>query len=171
MLKKVPGMDFDLLYVVFADSSHADCDGARSTACDLHVLQGGLVDHMSWVPNVVPMSTAESENNCYSVAAMRTRFIAKAIFKILFDDPNFDYTVPICVDSQAAIQMNESDNPTRRTRHIESRYWYGRLLRERALVAYVKVNGKEEQPADIGTKITTSEGSVFYRGLFEAPYM
>ena len=171
MLRKVPGMNFDLLYVVFADSSHADCDGARSTACDLHVLQGGLVDHMSWVPNVVPMSTAESENNCYSVAAMRTRFIAKAVFKILFNDPNFDYTVPICVDSQAAIQMNESDNPTRRTRHIESRYWYGRLLRERALVAYVKVDGKEEQPADIGTKITTSEGSVFYRGLFEAPYM
>ena len=75
---------------------------------------------MSWVPNVVPMSTAESENNCYSVAAMRTRFIAKAVFKILFDGQNFDYTVPICVDSQAAIQMNESDNPTRRTRHIEA---------------------------------------------------
>ena len=118
-------MDFDLLYIIFVDSSHGDSDGGRLMAFDLHVLQGGLIDHMSWVPNVVPLSTTESENNCYSVAARRVRLITKAAFKILFDDPDFSYTVPICMDSQAAIQMNESDNPTRKTRHIESRYWYG----------------------------------------------
>ena len=112
---------------LIADSSHADSDGDRLTACDLHILQGGLIDHMSWVPNVVPISTAEFENNCYSVVAMRTRFITKAIFKILYDDPDYAYTVLICMDSQAAIQMNESDHPTRNTRHVESQYWYGQL--------------------------------------------
>ena len=112
---------------LIADSSHADSDGDRLTTCDLHILQGGLIDHMSWVPNVVPISTAEFENNCYSVVAMRTRFITKAIFKILYDDPDYAYTVLICMDSQAAIQMNESDHPTRNTRHVESQYWYGQL--------------------------------------------
>lgn len=38
MLKNVPGMDFDPLYIVFADSLHADSDEGRWTACDLHVL-------------------------------------------------------------------------------------------------------------------------------------
>ena len=77
--------------------------------------------------------------------------------------PWFSYSMPICMDSQAAIQMNESDNPTRKTRHIESRYWYGRLQRERALVAFVMVDGKHEQPADPGTKITPSDRSAYIR--------
>lgn len=47
MLKDVPGMDLDPLYIVFADSSHTNSNEGRLTACGLHVLLGGLTDHMS----------------------------------------------------------------------------------------------------------------------------
>ena len=85
MLKEVPEFEgLDPTFVVFADSSHGDCDNRRSTACDLQVYQGGLVDHISWVPNPIPQSSAESKNNCYSAAIMRMRYTKKAICKILF---------------------------------------------------------------------------------------
>ena len=56
---------FDPSVMAFADSAHADNDLAKSTACNLLVFQGGIIDHTSWVPPVVALSTAESENNCY----------------------------------------------------------------------------------------------------------
>ena len=68
MAKEFEVFDGDLMYVVFADSAHADCNEGRSTACDLQVFQGGIIDHISWVPNPVPLSTAQSESNCYSAA-------------------------------------------------------------------------------------------------------
>ena len=74
------------LYCVFADSSHADCDKGRSTGCDLHFFQGGLIDHISWVPDPIPLSLAESESNCYSAAVARSRFPFRAISRILFGD-------------------------------------------------------------------------------------
>ena len=46
MLKKIPGMDFDPLIIVFADSLHGDQEQGMSTACDLQVSQGGLVDYI-----------------------------------------------------------------------------------------------------------------------------
>jgi hypothetical protein len=170
LLQSIPNLDADLMYVVFADSAHADCDKGRSTACDLQVFQGGLIDHISWVPNPIPLSTAESESNCYSAAIMRSRFAIKAILKILFDTPDMPYTVPILVDSTAAIAMNSSDNPSRKTRHIESRYWYGRQSVEQGLAKLYKVDGGSQQPADPGTKNQLHEETQFYRDLFEAKY-
>ena len=172
MLSEVPGFeDFDPSFIVFADSAHADSDQQRSTACDLQVFQGGLIDHISWVPNPVPMSTAESENNCYSAAIMRMRFTKKAICHILFGKPSAPLTVPVLVDSTAAISMNESENPTRRTRHVDSRYWYGRVSIAEGHAVLVKVDGKTQQPADIGTKNMRDRESQYYRYLFESPYL
>ena len=69
MLKEIEGCMFDPFFLTFANSAHADCDQSQSTACDLQVFQGGLIDHISWVPNPVAQSTAEkSESNCYSAA-------------------------------------------------------------------------------------------------------
>ena len=172
MLQEVEGFrDKDPTFLVFADSAHADCDEQRSTACDLQVFQGGLVDHTSWVPKPVPMSTAESESNCYSAAIMRMRFTKKAICKIMLGDQDAPYTTPILVDSAAALAMNTSDNPTKRTRHVESRYWYGRSSIADGHAALVKVDGKTQQPADIGTKNMRDCESQYYRYLFESPYL
>ena len=113
LLEQVPAFKgFDPFFIVFADSAHADADQCRSTACDIQVLQGGLIDHMSWVLNPIPQSTAESENNCYSAAIMRVLYTMTAVSQLWFQQENVLYTVPICVDSTAAIAMNESDNIT-----------------------------------------------------------
>ena len=173
LVREVPGFldKFDPSYFVFADSAHGDSDERRSTACDLQVYQGGLIDHISWVPKPVPLSTAESENNCYSAAIMRMRYTKKAICHILFMDEDAPLTVPILVDSTAAIAMNESDTPTRRTRHVESRYWYGRRSVQAGHAAMVKVDGKTQQPADVGTKNMRDRESIYCRGPFESPHM
>ena len=171
MLKEVPEFEaYDPVFVVFADSAHADSDQGRSTACDLQVFQGGLIDHNSWLPHPVPMSTAESESNCYSAGIMRMRYTKKAICKILFMDANAPLTVPVCVDSSAAIAMNTASNPSRKTRHVESRYWYTKSSIREGHVGLVKVDGKTQQPADIGTKNQRDKESQYYRYLFEAPY-
>ena len=59
-------------------------------------------------------------------ALARVQFPLRAWKMIAHNEPERPMTVPIMVDSQAAIAMNESDNPTRRTRHIESHSWCGR---------------------------------------------
>ena len=156
--------------MVFADSAHADNDFAKSTACDLLVFQGGIIDHTSWVPPVVALLTAASENNCYSAALARLQFPLRAWKNIVHNEPERPMTVPIVVDSQAAIAMNESDNPTRRTRHIESRFWCGREAVLRGLAKFIKVEGKAQQPADLGTKSQTHDETRHCRGLFEAPF-
>lgn len=170
MLKEVPDFQgFDPTFVVFADSSHADSDEGRSTACDIQVYQGGIIDHISWIPNPIPMSSAESENNCYSAAIMRMRYTKKAIAKILFGSEDTQLTVPVCVDSTAAIAMNTSENPTRKTRHVESRYWYAKSSIREGHAALVKVDGATQQPADPGTKNQNDRETQYYRYLFEAP--
>ena len=169
MLRELPGFDYDPFIVVFADSAHADSDEGRSMACDLQVMQGGLIDHVSWVPNPIPMSTAESENNCYSAACMRILYTMKAIKKIFMGSTEATYTVPVLVDSSAAIAMNTSENPSRRTRHVASRHWFARQSQQQGHTALVKVDGKTQQPADIGTKLFKEDDSAYYRALFEAP--
>ena len=96
MLKEVPDFQgFDPTFVVFANSSHTDSDKGRSTACDIQVYQGGIIDHTSWIPNPIPMSLAESENNCYSAAIMRMRYTKKAIAKILFGSEDTQLSWPL----------------------------------------------------------------------------
>lgn len=57
LLQGVPKFDgFDPIYVVFVDSAHGDSDERRSTACDMKFYQGGLINHISWVPTVVPVN-------------------------------------------------------------------------------------------------------------------
>ena len=100
---------------------------------------------------------------------MRMRYTKKAIAKILFGSEDTQLTIPICVDSTAAIAMNTSDNPTRKTRHVESRYWYAKTSINEGHAKLVKVDGATQQPADIGTKNQNDREMQYYRYLFEAP--
>ena len=171
MLSEVP--DFtkkcDPLFVVFADSAHADCDEGKSTACDLQTFRGGLIDHISWVPNPVPMSTAESENNCHSSAIVRCRHTMSAIAHILWGTSEAQLTVPICVNSSSGVAMNVAEKPTRRTRHVSSRFWCGRAAVEAGHVGFAKVKGDSQMPADPGTKLMNDRQSQHCRCPFEAP--
>ena len=126
---------------------------------------------MSWIPTPVPLSTAESENNCHAIAVMRALYIARIVAELESGSPDAaPQTVPICVDNSAALIMNESDNTSRRVRHVESRYWFGKTARQRGLVKFIKVDGKTQQPADLGTKNVQDSEARPYLDLFEAPY-
>ena len=109
---------FSKNYLVCADSSHGDADNRRSTGCDIHIYQGGLIDHNSWVPGPVPQSTAESELNTYSASAMRAIYVEEIIRQL--EGRQYRNTVPILVDNTAAIAMTNSDNISRKARHIGS---------------------------------------------------
>ena len=100
---------------------------------------------------------------------MRMRYTKKAIAKILFGSEDTQLTVPVGVDSTAAIAMNTSENPTRKTRHVESRYWYAKSSIREGHAARVKVDGATQQPADPGTKNQNDRETQYYRYLFEAP--
>ena len=121
------------------------------------------------------MSTAESENNCYSVAIMKGKYISRVLNFVrnghdIRRPSRLLSTIPICVDNNAAIVMNQSENITRRVRHVESRFWYGRQAVQSGEVKFIKVDGKTEQPADIGTKNMQEKDARKYLDLFEAPY-
>ena len=102
---------------------------------------------------------------------MRVIYIARTIAFILSGKRGYHpYTIPICVDNSAAIMMNESENLSRKVRHVEARYWYGRVACQQGLVTFVKVIGKTQQPADIGTKNVPEVDARPHINMFEAPY-
>ena len=76
-----------------------------------------------------------------------------------------------CGQSSAAICMNLSENPTKRTRHVDTRYWYGCTSIAEGHAALVKVDGKTQQPANPGTNNMRDRESQYYRYLFESPYL
>ena len=153
MLEGVPEFKgFDPTYVVSANSAHANNNESRSTACDTHVFQGGLIDHISWVPNLIPQLTAESKSDCHLAAIMRVLHAKKAISHLLHGEKDVDLTVPICVNNLAAVIMNTSDAPTHCTRHMESRCWFGKQAIQQGHAKFVKVDGALQQPANDGTK-------------------
>ena len=92
----------------------------------------------------------------------------KAFAPLFMNNPNDTLTVPILVDSNAAIAMNTSDQPTRRTRHVESRFWFGKQAIQEGKAAFVKVDGKTQQAADPGTKNQQASEYEPYMDLFEA---
>ena len=55
-------------------------------------------------------------------------------------------------------------------RHIESRFWFGRSAVQSGRAKFIKVDGKTQQPADLGTKNIQEKDAHKYLDLFEAPY-
>ena len=152
----------------FTDASHGDCDESRSTGCSLGILQGGVVDMQSFVPQPIPHSTAESETMALSVGAMSSAYIRMGLMDVLFDEPSRPWTVPMMSDSQAAIAMNESDRPSRRSRHIERRWFYARDEAKKRLLALHHVPA-DYSLADLGTKNLPFDESAYKLSRLEVP--
>ena len=163
-------------HMTFADSSHADAGEGRSTACQLQICQGGVISHASWVPEPVAMAQAESENNCHSAAIMKGKCISSVLNFIRngcdCQQPHrLLSAIPICVDDNAAIIMNQSENIAQRVRHVESRFWHGRQATQAGKAKFIEVDGKTEQPTDIGAKnMQEKKDARKHLDLFEAPF-
>ena len=134
----------------FTDASHGDCDQGRSTLAYMGFFQGGLVDMNSFVAQPVPHSTAELETMAIGLGAMAYSYARQAIADVLFDDDTKPWTVPFLSDSQAAIAMNESEKPTKRNKHIDKRYFFGRQEKMSSNVDYMYVDTTRCMP-DVAT--------------------
>ena len=55
-------------------------------------------------------------------------------------------------------------------RHIESHFWHGQQAAQAGEVKFVEVDGKTEQPADIGAKNAQEKDACKLLDLFEAPH-
>jgi len=150
----------------FTDASHGDCDESRSTACYMGFFQGGLIDASSFVAQPIPHSTAESETIALATGAMACTYARRGIASVLYDDPDRLWTVPMISDSQAAIAMNSQDKPTRRSRHIERRWFYARQERLASRLAFHHIDA-DHSLADLGTKNLTAEDAAYKLSIVE----
>ncbi|MGH7954439.1 MAG: reverse transcriptase domain-containing protein [Gloeomargaritales cyanobacterium] len=139
----------------FSDSSWQDCpDTGRSTGSYLVFYQGGVVDHSSFIPEPVAMSSGEAEYNAACVTCMATshiRMIVNEMSSLNCADPQKQEPVLIILDNEAAICMSKSLKDTKRTRHIDRRIHYVRHGIKAGLhkLTYIPAN---HQLADNGTK-------------------
>ena len=152
----------------FTDSSHGDSDESRSTGCYIGVFQGGIIDAQSFVPQPIPHSTAESETNALAVGSMACSYARMGIADVLCNDPSRPWTIPLFTDSSAAIAMNNNERPSRRTRHIDRRYFFtrGEIAAARVRLHHIPA---DYSLADVGTKNLTAEESVYKLSLMETP--
>jgi len=150
----------------FTDASHGDCDESRSTACYMGFFQGGLIDASSFVAQPIPHSTAESKTIALATGAMACTYARRGIASVLYDDPDRLWTVPMISDSQAAIAMNSQDKPTRRSRHIERRWFYARQERLASRLVFHHIDA-DHSLADLGTKNLTAEDAAYKLSIVE----
>ena len=158
----------DLSFFYFTDSSFQDCDEGRSTAAYMGFFQGGVIDHNSFVPVPVAGSTAEAETNALAAGAMAAAYTRRGISDIMFNDEDRPWTVPFFSDSEAAIAMNSSEKVTKKSRHIERRWFYAKqeFLASRVMFFHIK---DPFSLADVGTKNLTAEESRFKLSHLEMP--
>ena len=133
----------DPFFVCFTDSSFHDCDDARSTGGYLTLLQGGIVDMNSFVPDPIAMSTCEAESNAQCIAIMASRHINKMVMEILTGHPDTPFTLPLFTDNKSSINLAESDKRTKASRHIERRFQYVRHAVIRGLTALYFVAARQ----------------------------
>jgi hypothetical protein len=132
------------------------------------IYQGGVIDMSSFVAQPIPHSTAESETIAISLGAMACAYARMGIADILFDNPNRPWTIPMISDSSAAIAMNTNDKPTRRNRHIDRRYFYGREEYTASKLTYHHIDA-DHSLADLGTKNLTAEEAAYKLSIVEYP--
>jgi hypothetical protein len=114
MLQEAGHGSIDPSFFYTVNSSFQDCDtNGRSTGCCMGFLAGGCIDHSSFVPPPIAMSTAEAETNVLTIGAMATRHKSLIFFDLLYGNPDHQFTVPIFSDSQSMLAITANDCGTR----------------------------------------------------------
>jgi hypothetical protein len=157
------------MLVTISDSSWSDCEDKRSTGCYIILCQGGIVDHSTFVPTPIAMSSAEAEIYAKTVAAMSTNYLRQVFCELEFGDPDRPFTVPILTDSQSGIFITQNNRDTKHTRHIERRWFFIRLCRQQGVVTVDFLPGDEFNVADLGTKNSSSPANAYKLSIVEVP--
>ena len=97
------------------------------------------------------MSSAESEYNAHAFALTAAIHMKQIYNNLMGYHPDAPLTFHTYVDSSSAIAMMNSDQVTRKARHIERRIHFVRQARAQGVFIPFKIPG-EQNPADVGTK-------------------
>jgi hypothetical protein len=159
----------DPSFICITDSSWGDCDDRKSTGCYIILVQGGIVDHSSFVPNPITLSSAEAEINAMTIGAMATNYIRQVYCHVMFNDPSRPFTVPMFTDSSSGIFITQNERDTKRTRHIERRWLFIRSCRKNGYIAMYFIPGDKYNISDLGTKNCSSPGSSYKLSIIEVP--
>jgi hypothetical protein len=143
--------------IQFSDSSFQDCpDTARSTGGYLTFMQGGVIEAVSTMPNIISQSTCEAEYCTASITVMSGCYIRKIFNELLGYDSDRPLSIPLGIDSQSAMDTAQSERETNRTRHIARRFHYVRHATHTGSTVLFKVEGTKN-PSNSMTKVLTAE--------------
>ena len=133
-------MDFPI--IALSDSSFQDCeDTGRSTGGYLIFYMGAVIDAAAVVPPIVTNSTGEAEYTTAALCIMACAFVRKIVNEILGKPIDAHLTIPLGLDSKAAIDIANSPKETKKTRHIARRYHYFRWNVETGATRLFTVSG------------------------------
>ena len=123
----------DKLTVTFTDASWQDCvDTGQITGGYVTFKSGGVVNHRSYLPVPVALSSREAEYLAAYVActaAQHIRMLNYNLYHLMEENYELEKTQTypssnVILDSKAAIAIAKSDKDTMRTRHILCRYHF-----------------------------------------------
>ncbi len=130
----------------YCDASHLGCpDTRRSVSGYIIKLGTDTIDFNASFQNIIPHSTFESELLALDNVTRRLRHIRWLIESI---GGPLQGTIPIYTDSQAVIDMCNNPIISKRTLHIEAKYFRIRQYLKDKLYVLKKVSS-EEQQADL----------------------
>ena len=140
----------------FADADWAGCRSSRqSTTGFVITYNGAPISWKSIKQTVVALSSAEAEYIAMSSCAKEMTWIRRLLWEFTnrqpFDDTATMSSVPLMVDSTAALGMAQQDNINAKSKHVEVKFHHIRSLVSDGVLALQHIS-TSDQVADVLTK-------------------
>ena len=135
--------------VSYTDADYAvDTDDRKSRFGTCWVFNGGVIAAESQKQSTVVSSTTEAETIASCEGGKQSTFLYRVLYTLL---PGDYLPITICQDNQGAIALAKNPEFHKRTKHIDTRYFYIRQLVEDHQIAIYYVP-TQQMVADIFTK-------------------
>jgi len=118
MLQEAGHAAVDPSFIWFCNLLFGDCDDSRSTGYHVGLIQGGLINFSSFVPNPIAASSCESETNTMTVAVMASRQSVMIYCDLLYGNQERPSTVPMFTNSSSGIAATRNQRVTSMSCHI-----------------------------------------------------
>jgi len=107
------------------------------------MINGGLVDAASFMPNLISHSTGEAEYSTAAMALMACSHVKKVYNELHSKAADTLLTVPLGIDSKAADDIASSERETKRTRHMQRRFHYFRECTQNGSAKIFRIPGEQ----------------------------
>jgi hypothetical protein len=129
-----------------------DLDGRKSTSGFLFTFAGGAVSWQSKLQKYVALSTTEAEYIAATEAGKEMLWMKRFLQDLGLKQDEY---VVHC-DSQSALDLSKNSTYHSRTKHIDVRYHWLRLIVDQQLMQLRKIH-TDKNPADMLTKVVPKE--------------